>query len=80
MQYGTSWTLDTLWVVGVSGFAGLRNLEQVNAGVVGLDFGVVRRSRDTPALWGCSWPTSDSKRTSQASCPMDDWLTTCSLV
>ena len=40
MQYGTSWTLDTLWVVGVSGFAGLRNLEQVNAGVVGLDFGV----------------------------------------
>lgn len=46
MQYGTSWTLDTLWVVGVSGFAGLRNLEQVNAGVVGLDFGVVRRSRN----------------------------------
>ena len=45
MQYGTSWTLDTLWVVGISGFAGLRNLEQVNAGVVGLDFGVVRRSR-----------------------------------
>lgn len=45
-QYGTSWTLDTLWVVGVSGFAGLRNLEQVNAGVIGLDVGLVRRSRN----------------------------------
>jgi hypothetical protein len=45
-QYGTSWVLDTLWVVGVSGYAGLRNLEQVNAGVLGADLGVVRRSRN----------------------------------
>lgn len=46
MQYGTSWTIDTIWVLGVSGFAGLRNLEQVNAGVVGLDVGLVRRSKN----------------------------------
>ena len=45
-QYGTSWVLDSLWVVGVSGYAGLRNLEQVNAGVLGFDLGVVRRSRN----------------------------------
>ena len=38
--------LDSLWVVGVSGYAGLRNLEQVNAGVLGFDLGVVRRSRN----------------------------------
>ncbi len=45
-QYGSSWTLDSIWVVGVSGWAGLRNLEQVNAGVLGVDVGVVRRSRN----------------------------------
>ena len=45
-QYGTSWTLDSLWVVGISGYVGLRNLEQVNAGVIGADIGIVRRSRN----------------------------------
>ena len=43
-QYGTSWVLDSNWVVGVAGMVGLRNLEQVNAGVVGADLGLVRRS------------------------------------
>ena len=46
VQYGTSWSIDTLWVVGASTYAGLRNLEQVNAGVLGMDLGLVRRSRN----------------------------------
>jgi hypothetical protein len=45
MQYGSAWALDSAWVVGITGWAGLRNLAQVNAGVVACDVGVVRRSK-----------------------------------
>ena len=45
-QYGSSWVIDTLWVVGATGYAGLRNLERVSAGVLGVDLGLIRRSRD----------------------------------
>ena len=45
-QYGSAWVIDTVWVIGATGYAGLRNLERVNAGVLGVDLGLVRRSRD----------------------------------
>ena len=45
-QMGASWTLDSVWVVGIAGYTGLRNLEKFNAGVLGMDVGVVRRSKD----------------------------------
>ena len=45
-QYGSAWVIGTVWVIGATGYAGLRNLERVNAGVLGVDLGLVRRSRD----------------------------------
>ncbi|MDA0946210.1 MAG: hypothetical protein O2791_04100 [Bacteroidetes bacterium] len=52
LQYGTAWTLDSTWVVGATGWLGLRNLAQVNAGVVGCDVGLVKRSKNGHAAWG----------------------------
>lgn len=46
VQGGATWSLDSLWTVGVTGYTGLRNLEKFNAGVLGMDVGVVRRSPD----------------------------------
>ena len=46
VQGGATWALDSLLTFGVTGFTGLRNLEKFNAGVLGMDVGVVRRSPD----------------------------------
>lgn len=45
-QYGSAWQIDSLWHAGVTGWVGARNLEQITAGVAGMDLGVVRRSRN----------------------------------
>ena len=45
-QYGTTWTLRPQWVLGATGWTGLRNLAQVNAGVLGVDLGALRRTRN----------------------------------
>ena len=52
IQGGASWSLDSLWTVGVTGFTGLRNLEKFNAAVLGMDVGVVRRSPDGLRAFG----------------------------
>ena len=68
VQGGATWALDSLWTVGVTGFTGLRNLEKFNAGVLGMDVGVVRRSPDGLRALGLLVSTWDFKRTFQASC------------
>lgn len=45
-QYGSTWQIDSLWVVGASTWIGLRNLAQINAGVLGADVAVVRKTKD----------------------------------
>ena len=45
-QYGTSWALGSQWTLGVTGWAGLRNLAQVNAGVLAADLAALRRTRN----------------------------------
>ena len=45
-QYGTAWALGPQWTVGATGWTGLRNLAQVNAGVLGVDLGALRRTRN----------------------------------
>ena len=45
-QYGTSWALGSQWTLGATGWTGLRNLAQVNAGVLALDLAALRRTRN----------------------------------
>ena len=67
-QYGSSWVIDTLWVIGATGYAGLRNLERVSAGVLGVDLGLIRRSRDGYRALGILVSNLDCKKISQESC------------
>jgi len=42
LQSGITWKLDSVWTAGVTGWGGFRNLERENAGVLGLDAGIIR--------------------------------------
>ena len=51
-QYGTSWALGSQWTLGVTGWVGLRNLAQVNAGVLAADLAALRRTRNSMGALG----------------------------
>ena len=42
LQSGITWKLDSVWTAGVTGWGGFRNLDRENAGVLGLDAGIMR--------------------------------------
>ncbi|PCJ82304.1 MAG: hypothetical protein COA49_02050 [Bacteroidetes bacterium] len=43
LQAGVSWKLDSVWSAGITGWSGFRNLARENAGVIGVDVGIMGR-------------------------------------
>lgn len=52
LQSGVSWKLDSVWSAGITGWGGFRNLARENAGVLGVDVGVMGRWEDRDLAMG----------------------------